>query len=146
MGMIVPTCWTNVGPTYHCCLGKLHTTEPAHHRATGLCAARWCAARLCVFRLGCVEGHPWTCLGNTSWLNQPKVLYNEFAKQATNHWLNQRWWNTCYVSPCRSVLSMSELVISSVQAIACADPIVSFHNDFSPSGKQPKQRISVHKL
>ena len=31
-----------------------HTTEPAHHRAAGLCAARWCAARLCEIRLGCV--------------------------------------------------------------------------------------------
>ena len=44
----------------HYRLGKLHTTEPAHYGAAGLCAARWCAARLCVFRLGCVEGHPWS--------------------------------------------------------------------------------------
>ena len=36
-----------------------HTTEPAHHRAAGLCAAWRCAARLSVIRLGCVEGHPW---------------------------------------------------------------------------------------
>ena len=37
---------------------KLHTTEPTHHLAAGLCAPRWCAARLCVIRLGRVEGHP----------------------------------------------------------------------------------------
>ena len=36
-----------------------HTTEPALHRAAGLCAAWWCAARMCVIRLGCLEGHPW---------------------------------------------------------------------------------------
>ena len=39
---------------------KMHTTVPAHHRATGtgLCAAQWCAAGLHAIRLGCVEGHP----------------------------------------------------------------------------------------
>ena len=36
-----------------------HTTEPAHHRAARLCAARWSAAKLCVIRLACAEGHPW---------------------------------------------------------------------------------------
>ena len=36
-------------------------TEPAHHRAAGLCAVRLCDARLCSIRLGCVEGHPWNC-------------------------------------------------------------------------------------
>ena len=60
VGTIVPTLgqrWSNL----HCCLGKLHITEPTHHRAIGLCAARWCAARLCVglIRLGYVEGYPW---------------------------------------------------------------------------------------
>ena len=35
------------------------TTEPAHHRVAGLCAARWRAARLYAIRLGCVDGHPW---------------------------------------------------------------------------------------
>ena len=29
---------------------KLHTTEPAHNGAAGLCTPRWCAARLCVIR------------------------------------------------------------------------------------------------
>ena len=50
---------TEVGPTLSqptslsgC---KLHPAEPAHHRAAGFCAARWCAAGYCVIRLGCVE-------------------------------------------------------------------------------------------
>ena len=43
----------------YCCLGKLRPTEPAHHRATGMWAARWRTARLCAIWLGCVEGHPW---------------------------------------------------------------------------------------
>ena len=61
--------WTNVIPTYIAFwlewlwrgipIPVIHTTEPAHHRAAGLCAAWWCAARLCAIRLGCVEGHPW---------------------------------------------------------------------------------------
>ena len=62
--------WANVSPTYRYIavwLDRLwrglqiqvtHTTEPAHHRAAGLCAARWCAAKLCAIGLGCVEGHP----------------------------------------------------------------------------------------
>ena len=36
----------------------MHTTEPAHHRAAGLCAVRRCAATLRVIQLGGVEGHP----------------------------------------------------------------------------------------
>ena len=35
-----------------------HTTELAHHSASGLYAARRCAVRLCAIRLGCVESHP----------------------------------------------------------------------------------------
>ena len=35
-----------------------HTAEPAHHRATGLCAAQWCAARLSTIRLGLCRGSP----------------------------------------------------------------------------------------
>ena len=60
--------WHNVIPTYVAFwqvrlwrgspIRVTHTTEPAHHRAAGLCAARWRAARLCVIRLGCAEGHP----------------------------------------------------------------------------------------
>ena len=45
---------SNVGwASLYCCLGKLHTTEPAQHQTNGLCAAGWWAARLCViwFRL-----------------------------------------------------------------------------------------------
>ena len=61
--------WANFCPTYiFVWLVRLwrgspirvtHTTEQAHHRAAGLCAARWCVARLCAIRLGCVEGPPW---------------------------------------------------------------------------------------
>ena len=57
--------WANVSPTYIAVplvrLGRgwpkrvTHTTEPAHHWATGLCAARW---------LGCVEGRPWCMLNS----------------------------------------------------------------------------------
>ena len=60
--------WANVIPTYIALwqvrlwrglpIPVTHTTEPAHHRAAGLCAARWRAARLCAIRLGCVDGHP----------------------------------------------------------------------------------------
>ena len=54
--------WANVGPTYIAVwrglpIRVMHTTEPPHLRAVGLCAAQRCAARLSVIQLGCVEGH-----------------------------------------------------------------------------------------
>ena len=62
--------WANVSPAYIAIrlvrlwrglpIRVTYTTEPAHHRAVGLHAARWCVALWCVIRLGCVEGHPWT--------------------------------------------------------------------------------------
>ena len=76
--------WDNL----HCCLGELHTVEPAHQRTTGLCAVRWCAARLCVIRLGCVEGHLWRLSYNnfTSWLSDVFLFLSFQFWEGKNMW------------------------------------------------------------
>ena len=102
----------DVGPTFfypnlHCFLWLVrmwrgltipatHTTElAAHHRAAGLCAARWGAVRLCAIRLGCVEGHPCTtCIPHSTWKEQ-NTVYRETAMARIAFWslrnLNRTW-------------------------------------------------------
>ena len=76
-----------------------HTTEPTHHRAAGLCAARWCATRLCAIRLGCVEGY--AC-----------VVW----EYSTYHELY------IYVTFCHASVSVSSPVSFEVTSLVCGQP------------------------
>ena len=90
--------WANVIPTYIAFwlvrlwsglpIQMTHTTEPAHHRAARLCAARWRAAMLGAIWLGCVEDHPWTRKYNTMCAQTLLVLVAMIAL----------FWGTAFVT------------------------------------------------
>ena len=94
--------WANVSSTYIAArLVRLsrglpiqlrHITEPAHHWAAGLCAARRYAAMLCAIRLDCVERHPCYPFRQNSIMHRAGVTWNYsciYIIEVYNHRLQQ---------------------------------------------------------